>query len=168
MSSYARKNWGLSGTEIEFINRLSNHTEVVLTVFGNPYCLKHFDSQKHVLVANTDDDESQKLAAQALFGVMGIKGRLPISASPKFKYNSGVSTNKIFRMGYANPEDVGLDSEKLLVIDTLAKKAISRKATPGMVVLIAKDGNIVFNKACLLYTSPSPRDRQKSRMPSSA
>ena len=23
-------------------------------------------------------------------------------------------------------------------------------------------------KACLLYTSPSPRDRQKSRMPSSA
>ena len=25
-----------------------------------------------------------------------------------------------------------------------------------------------FNVACLLYTSPSPRDRQKSRMPSSA
>ena len=24
------------------------------------------------------------------------------------------------------------------------------------------------NKHCLLYTSPSPRDRQKSRMPSSA
>ena len=24
------------------------------------------------------------------------------------------------------------------------------------------------NSACLLYTSPSPRDRQKSRMPSSA
>ena len=24
------------------------------------------------------------------------------------------------------------------------------------------------NNACLLYTSPSPRDRQKSRMPSSA
>ena len=25
-----------------------------------------------------------------------------------------------------------------------------------------------LNEACLLYTSPSPRDRQKSRMPSSA
>ena len=25
-----------------------------------------------------------------------------------------------------------------------------------------------FKQACLLYTSPSPRDRQKSRMPSSA
>ena len=26
----------------------------------------------------------------------------------------------------------------------------------------------MVNKICLLYTSPSPRDRQKSRMPSSA
>ena len=25
-----------------------------------------------------------------------------------------------------------------------------------------------LDRACLLYTSPSPRDRQKSRMPSSA
>ena len=25
-----------------------------------------------------------------------------------------------------------------------------------------------YSEACLLYTSPSPRDRQKSRMPSSA
>ena len=28
--------------------------------------------------------------------------------------------------------------------------------------------DILVNNACLLYTSPSPRDRQKSRMPSSA
>ena len=27
---------------------------------------------------------------------------------------------------------------------------------------------IYCSRACLLYTSPSPRDRQKSRMPSSA
>ena len=31
-----------------------------------------------------------------------------------------------------------------------------------------KDGIYVGFKNCLLYTSPSPRDRQKSRMPSSA
>ena len=29
-------------------------------------------------------------------------------------------------------------------------------------------GNEQIIKGCLLYTSPSPRDRQKSRMPSSA
>ena len=33
----------------------------------------------------------------------------------------------------------------------------------------ANDVKIIFDpKHCLLYTSPSPRDRQKSRMPSSA
>ena len=31
-----------------------------------------------------------------------------------------------------------------------------------------KEREIIINEICLLYTSPSPRDRQKSRMPSSA
>ena len=30
------------------------------------------------------------------------------------------------------------------------------------------DNDLAFFRTCLLYTSPSPRDRQKSRMPSSA
>ena len=34
--------------------------------------------------------------------------------------------------------------------------------------LVASEMNSVLDTDCLLYTSPSPRDRQKSRMPSSA
>ena len=45
-------------------------------------------------------------------------------------------------------------------------------ATEGPVGLFARwwceRNNIPYNTSCLLYTSPSPRDRQKSRMPSSA
>ena len=41
-----------------------------------------------------------------------------------------------------------------------------------MANVIAQTGRpalvLAHNKTCLLYTSPSPRDRQKSRMPSSA
>ena len=35
---------------------------------------------------------------------------------------------------------------------------------------VLTDGGLHYDEAgrCLLYTSPSPRDRQKSRMPSSA
>ena len=36
----------------------------------------------------------------------------------------------------------------------------------GMSLVACAD--IDTSRACLLYTSPSPRDRQKSRMPSSA
>ena len=36
------------------------------------------------------------------------------------------------------------------------------------VALIKKDGKITHSNICLLYTSPSPRDKRQSRMPSSA
>ena len=46
----------------------------------------------------------------------------------------------------------------------------------AMVLTLASVGNAIpafaeesdMTTSCLLYTSPSPRDRQKSRMPSSA
>ena len=41
------------------------------------------------------------------------------------------------------------------------------KMKPGD-VLIGLESSGIHSNGCLLYTSPSPRDRQKSRMPSSA
>ena len=38
----------------------------------------------------------------------------------------------------------------------------------GLHSLMAEAFQAAGPKSCLLYTSPSPRDRQKSRMPSSA
>ena len=59
-----------------------------------------------------------------------------------------------------------------------AKKIVVAGATGGigrqLVKMLHQSGAEVFvtgrnqSKFCLLYTSPSPRDRQKSRMPSSA
>ena len=47
--------------------------------------------------------------------------------------------------------------------EELQEKEVSRR-------LLTLAGKLVshFDQICLLYTSPSPRDRQKSRMPSSA
>ena len=53
-------------------------------------------------------------------------------------------------------------------IDSALRKieqARKRIEASGKDIRLEVDGGI---KACLLYTSPSPRDRQKSRMPSSA
>ena len=38
----------------------------------------------------------------------------------------------------------------------------------GAVIIIISLGNGLKSMVCLLYTSPSPRDRTRSRMPSSA
>ena len=55
------------------------------------------------------------------------------------------------------------------VMDVLGSPNIVTKDTQGREVWtydrISSDKN---SESCLLYTSPSPRDRQKSRMPSSA
>ena len=48
-------------------------------------------------------------------------------------------------------------------------KSLSKKALVMSVDGELKDlSHIIKKDCCLLYTSPSPRDRQKSRMPSSA
>ena len=59
-----------------------------------------------------------------------------------------------------------------------AKLKAKGKGDGSKIVVIDKDSiaagasgiacGVVRNNYCLLYTSPSPRDRQKSRMPSSA
>ena len=56
--------------------------------------------------------------------------------------------------------------DKLLAYDPSSKVACETLVTTGQVVLAGE----VKTKAyvCLLYTSPSPRDRSVSRMPSSA
>ena len=46
-------------------------------------------------------------------------------------------------------------------------KPVHRRIVHAMRVLRLDPGQ-GYKKCCLLYTSPSPRDRQKSRMPSSA
>ena len=47
----------------------------------------------------------------------------------------------------------------IFVVDSLDRERINRAR---------EEFNSIINDPCLLYTSPSPRDRQKSRMPSSA
>ena len=46
--------------------------------------------------------------------------------------------------------------------------AIAKEAGLIQRVVLIEFDSLDMAKGCLLYTSPSPRDRQKSRMPSSA
>ena len=52
-----------------------------------------------------------------------------------------------------------------LAIDTLGARNAKQELQSHLDVISMA---IVTSGICLLYTSPSPRDRQKSRMPSSA
>ena len=53
----------------------------------------------------------------------------------------------------------------MLGMEQMYKMALDPRIFPDSRLLAVMQGK---DQSCLLYTSPSPRDRQKSRMPSSA
>ena len=56
-------------------------------------------------------------------------------------------------------------SQRKIDVNPIIAANMDGVGTFEMLKVLAEDNMLV---ACLLYTSPSPRDRQKSRMPSSA
>ncbi len=146
MGRYPQTDFDLSPSARLFVNELSKHTKVVLTVFGSPYSLKFFENVTYVACTYVNDDAAERKAAQAIFGGLAYKGRLPVTASARFKYGMGVTTEP-FRLGYAeNPEDLGLNSKILRKIDDIANEAITKGATPGCQIMVIKDGKIAFHK----------------------
>ena len=147
MSSYSSQGFGISQSAIQLIDALNEKTKVILVVFGSPYSLRYFDQINNILVAYEENKDALDLAAQALFGAFAIKGRLPVTASEKSVFNQGVITKKSYRLGFGLPEESGLNSSKLAQIDEIAQEAVDSRATPGCVVLVAKDGKVVYQKA---------------------
>jgi CubicO group peptidase (beta-lactamase class C family) len=90
-------------------------------------------------------------SAQAIFGGMPVTQKLTRTYSPQFAAGMGFITNKI-RLQYTVPEDAGINANNLKGIDDIAREAIAEHATPGCVVLVAKDGKVIFNKAYGYHT----------------
>ena len=147
MSQFARWNFGINQSAKNFIKKLNERTKVVLVLFGNPYALQYFDEIGTVLVAYEEAEDIQSIAAQALFGAQAITGQLPVSASPKSRAGKGLQRASLQRLSYGLPEEVGMDSRILQHVDTVMLAAIEAEATPGGVVLVARKGKVIFQKA---------------------
>ncbi len=147
MSSRASKGFGIHANVMNFIAQLQTESNITLVIFGNPYSLKYFDSVETVLNCYNEDPMTQQVAAQALFGALPIRGKLPITASEKSKFGDGVDTESLMRLQYDIPESAGIKSYMLDSIDIIAQEALDKKATPGLQVLIAKGGKVIFHKS---------------------
>jgi beta-glucosidase-like glycosyl hydrolase/CubicO group peptidase (beta-lactamase class C family) len=100
---------------------------------------------KAVLIAQDNSAFAQMSAAQGIFGGISISGKLQVPTTG-FELNHGIRTNKI-RLAYNVPEEVGIASANLKNIETIAYEGIRNKAYPGCVVLVAKDGVVIYEKA---------------------
>lgn len=157
--SRASDNFGITDSQLNFLRRLSDVCTLAVTMFGNPYSLGRFDFAPVLLEAFTEDPIAQESAAQALFGAIDIRGKLPVTASPSARYGQGIT--KIFpqkRLGYTLPEAVGMSSDSLALMDALVRQMIETGAAPGCQILVAKDGKIVWHRAYghLTYERAAP------------
>ena len=93
-----------------------------------------------------NSEVAQRKSAQLIFGSIQAKGSLPVSTGDNFKVNDGISYNAIQSLSYGLPESVGMSSEKLKKLDSMALLAIKIKATPGLQLLVARKGKVIYNK----------------------
>ncbi|WP_298615685.1 glycoside hydrolase family 3 N-terminal domain-containing protein [uncultured Odoribacter sp.] len=151
-SNLTSRNFGYTPRLAQLIGQLKGK-RIILCHPGIPYGLKSYvDLPIDALLINYEDHlYSRQYAAQAIFGGIPVNGRLPVEISPAYPAGSGISTPKT-RLGYSIPEMCGLSSGQLEAIDSLCKRAIQVKATPGCQVLVAKNGYIVYNKAFGYHT----------------
>ncbi len=143
-------NFGLSEGAISLASQLQQKTKAITFVFGNAYAVKNWCNAKNLIVCYEDDSIIQNTAVDLLQGKLPAKGKLPVTVCPQFKYGTGITFNAA---PFSAKKITGkLDVSKLTVIDSIAADAIAKGATPGAVVLVAKDGKIVYHKAYGSYT----------------
>ena len=141
--------------ELELVNKVAEHNDVILDVFSKPYVLlpiKSFDKFESVIVSYQNGDIPQEISAELIFGTIQAKGKLPVSINEDFKVGDGLSTEVINRLGFTNPESVGMDSKILSKIDGVVKKAIDGGMTPGAQVLVARKGKVIYQKSFGYHT----------------
>lgn len=159
LHSYARfpaNNFGISSAAQSLLLQLQQQYKTVTLAFGNPYVIKNFCDAKTIVACYEDDETVQTTAADLLNGRFIAKGKLPVTVCPTLPYGTGIIVNRT--MEDAAPAAVGLNADKLNIIDSIVNDGIAKHAYPGGVVLVAKDGKVVFEKAYgyLTYDSVQP------------
>jgi len=140
------KNFGISPAAIQLLNQLDKQSKNIVFAFGNPYAIRSFENADNLYACYEDDSIVQSTAFDLLQGKINAKGKLSVTISDSLQFGIGIIASDSY-LPVADANTVGLDADKLSAIDSIANDAIDKSATPGCVVLVAKDGKIAYQKA---------------------
>ena len=149
------KPYQFSNKESVWLHEISRKNKTILSVFASPYSLlniKSFNNLESILVAYQNSVIAQKIAAQTIFGAIDAKGVLPVSIKNKFPEGTSISTKNLKRLQYSIPESVGMSSVKLQRIDSVANLVLEKKMSPGLQILVARYGVVVYEKSFGFHT----------------
>ena len=151
----AWKKHNFTDTELQWLDEIARRKKVILTVFAKPYTLmsvKDFKPIESVVLAYQNNAIAQTVAAEIVFGALGSKGKIPVSIQNAFALNDGMYTKDLGRLGFTTPHNVGMNTAMLTNIDLIANRAIREKMTPGLQVLVARKGKVVYQKSFGYHT----------------
>ena len=146
------KEFGIPQVTLDFLRRLGDQNKMAFVLFANPYRLvQAYGAQRWgaIVCAYEENDDTQDLAAQLLFGAISANAKLPVTASSYFTAGQGVKMplSPASPLGYTFPEGDGVSTEDLRAIDVIVEEGLAKKAYPGCQVLVAHDGHVLLNKA---------------------
>ncbi len=149
------KKMAFANQELVWLQEIARKKCVILDIFASPYSLldiKTFTNIESVIVSYQNSDIAQDISAQLIFGALSAKGKMPVDISDTFVKGYGLETTDLKRLSYGLPEEVGMSSEKLNKIDSVANSVIKEKMAPGMQVLVARHGKVIFRKSYGYHT----------------
>lgn len=140
--------FNLSDACINSLNHLAKVFPSTIFVFGNPYAAKFFNENKNILVCYDDEKITQEVASNMMTGELLTDGKLPVTISPEMKEGIGFHAE-------IPKKNKPVESFSNYKIDSIANDAIARKATPGITLLVFRDGKLVNQKSYGHYTYDS-------------
>ena len=149
------KPYEFSNQELVWLHEIARKNKTILAVFASPYSLlniKSFTNLEVVLVAYQNSEIAQEITAQTIFGAIEATGKLPVSIKNEFPVGTGIITKSLQRLQYSIPEAVGMSSKKLARIDSVATVVLEEKMSPGLQVLVARKGVVVYEKSFGYHT----------------
>ena len=159
------KSYKFSASDLQLLKEVSDNNKVILSVFASPYSLnaiEDFQNIEAIIIGYQNSKFAQEITAQKIFGALETKGKLPVSIKKDFKEGFGLFSNSIERLTYGIPEEVGVDSEKLKAIDSIANVVIKEKMAPGVQVLVARHGTVIYHKKFGYHTYQKKRELKLS------
>lgn len=142
-----------------FLKDMERSKQLIVVLYGNVNGLANLDSLKSPIIwSGSDSPSSASFTAQLIFGGTAASSKLQSTVSPGFKAGDGFHTAAI-RLSYTVPEELGINSADLeRPIDNIVRSAIAQRVTPGAVVMVVKDGRVIFDKAYGSHTYEKARE----------
>jgi len=158
------KDFGMSANSIELISKICEQKKTIVCLFSNPYLMNKLPSlNKSMAVMEVYEYNtfSQKAAADGIMGAIAVNGTLPVSTN-LFKEGAGIEIKNSIRIQYVMPEQLGINTNKLHDIDSIAQLGIKEHAYPGCQIMAIKNGKVFYQKNFGKQTYDDNADSVKS------